>query len=265
MPSIKIKFKECEWLYIDLYDSTVCKEYVKLLRTNLERQKPIFRDPARYTKSYMQELCVHLKSTLGWNWLDDDYSIENTTRFHKDIEELIDKEGDFQKIDGETQNLIHEAHFCIHTLQYKNPNYTHGYALQLEWFNDDYTDLPDDAIIDPQVQFGDVILQNAYVGHPPIQCYQQNDFSNIERTCAFPDRIKPGIKINLMPGNDKPFDWKKYKDWWFNNCRDYVEKVGIDTIEYYTGFTKLGSVRDKQILKSTLQKEVLDIEQVEIV
>lgn len=259
---IDIKFKNTEVFNIELEKNSVTEKFKTILERNLNKSLPLFRDPGKYDEKYLRKLCGEVKEKLNWDWLSDDYSIENTVRFHKGIEKLIDKQGDFTKLDGEIQNLIHEAHFCIHSLQYKNENYKHGFMIQLEWFNDDFEILPDEAEFDTEINFGDVILQNAYVGHPPIQCYQQNDHAQIERTCAFPDRIKPGIKINLMQTKPNAFDWKHYEDWWRKNCSAFVDRVGWQTIKRYTGFTKIGKVTDLELFRKILEKEILEVESV---
>ena len=264
MANIDIKFKNCSKLNLTLFDNSTVDIFLKLLKKNLSKELPIFRDPAKYTEQYLTKLTKEVKEKLGWEWISDAYSIENTVKFHKDIENLLDKQGDFSKISGDLQNLIHEAHFCIHTIQYRKTTAPRGHFLQLEWFNDDYEELPEDAEFTTSGEFGEIILQNAYVGHPPIQCYQQNDYKNIERTCAFPDRIKPGIKIQINQTSYKDIDWKSYEKWWKENCNDFVNKVTFEKIKYYTGFNRIGIVENKEQLRKILDEPILEVEEVTV-
>jgi hypothetical protein len=263
MSEITVKFKNCPEFDIELYNNTTVNLFLEILKNNLSKELPIFRDPKKYTEEYLGKLIIEVKEKLGWDWLKDQYSIENTVKFHKDIESLLDKEGDFSKIPGDLQNLIHEAHFCIHAIQYLDIERPRGPFLQLEWFNDDYVNLPKNAEFNQCVNFGDLILQNAYVGHPPIQCWQQNDYKNIERTCAFPDRIKPGIKINLCDPAKK-FNWDLYESWWRTNCTEFVNRVSFEKIKYYTGFNIIGKVKNTELLKNILNEPLLEVEKVYI-
>jgi len=261
MYKIKIDFIGNSPLVCSLDKNIVTEKYITILEKNLKEGFPIFRDNAKYTEEYFIEIGQQLKEKLDWNWTDK--SPKNLINLHKDIETILEKSESFKNIPGDLQNLLHEAHFSIHALQYYDKEKPHGNFLQIEWFNDDYEDLPNDATFTDQPVFGDLILQNAYVGHPPIQCYQQDDFKNIDRTCAFPDRIKPGIKINLS--NVTALNWEKYKNWWLENCKDYVDNVGWDKIQYYTGWTKIGQVEDINILNKILQTTELELKEVTVI
>ena len=261
MYKIKIDFIDNPPLVCNLNKNSVTEKYIPLLEKNLRESFPIFRDNAKYTEEYFIEIGQKLKEKLNWDWTDK--SPKNLINLHKDIETILDKSESFKNIPGDLQNLLHEAHFSIHALQYNNKQQPHGTFLQIEWFNDDHEDLPSNTKLIEPIMFGDLILQNAYVGHPPIQCYQQNDYLNIDRTCAFPDRIKPGIKINLT--NGFPLNWKKYKNWWVENCKDYVDNVGWDKIQYYTGWTKIGQVKDINILTKILQTSELKLKEVTVI
>ena len=258
---IKISMERHQPLVIDLQENSVADLYTKILERNLANNNFIFRDPVKYTQIYFQELCRQAKEKLDWDWIKDDYSIEQTTTMHKFIESTLDKTDSFKNIPGHLQNLIHEAHFCIHQIQYGSAKRTP--SIQIEWFNNDYEKLPPEAQFTIP-DFGDLILQNPYVGHPPIQCWQQNDYKNISRTCQFPDIIKPGIKIQTQ-NTPISFNLEAYKSWWFKKCSSFVEDVGWDKIQYYTGFTKIGQVADKDnLVKIVTDNEPLNIEKIEL-
>ena len=261
MYKIRIDFVDNPPLVCTLNKDSVTEKYITLLEKNLKESFPIFRDNAKYTEEYFKKIGKELKEKLNWNW--SDRNPKNLNNLHKDIENILDKSESFKNIPGDLQNLLHEAHFSIHALQYYNKKRPHGNFLQIEWFNNDYENLPNDATFASQPKFGDLILQNAYVGHPPIQCYLQNDFSNIDRTCAFPDRIKPGIKINL--GTMLKLNFENYKKWWLENCTKYVDIIGWDKIKYYTGWTKIGQVEDIKILEKILQTKELKLKEVTVI
>ena len=259
---IQISIDKHQPLVIDLFENAVTEAYIKVLKRNLSNNDFVFRDPVKYTPNYFQELCNQVKDQLDWDWVKDEYSIEQTTAMHKFIESTLDKTESFKNIPGHLQNLIHEAHFCIHQIQHGNT--TRVPCIQIEWFNDDYEVLPPEADF-TEPDFGDVILQNPYVGHPPIQCYEQNDYQNISRTCQFPDIVKPGIKINTQGKVDSP-DPEEYKAWWFEKCGSYVDQVGWEKIEYYTGFTTIGRVLDKNNLRSIVtDNKPLNIKKIELI
>lgn len=262
---IKITFDRHKPLVIALDQTPVTETFLKVLRRNLYINDFVFRDPIKYTPAYFTKLCLQVKEALGWDWIKDEYSLSQTTKMHKFIESALDKTESFKKIPGDQQNLIHEAHFCIHQMQYgKNERKP---FIQIEWFNDDHEPLPPGVNFDYKLQFGDLILQNPYVGHPPLQCWQQNDYKDIFRTCQFHDIVKPGIKISTM-NTLNVFDSKDledYKSWWLDNCGDYVKEVGWDKIKYYTGFPKIGQVVDKDNLQKIINDaEPLNITKIEL-
>jgi hypothetical protein len=259
---IKINIEHHQPLVISMVESNTSKLYMEILSRNLARGDFVFRDPVKYTPEYFHSLCLRAKEELGWSWIRDDYSLEQTTDMHKNIESTLEKTESFKNIPGNQQNLIHEAHFCIHQMQYSTQGRTP--SIQIEWFNDDYEDLPNDADFRVDLEFGDLILQNPYVGHPPLQCWQQNDYKNIDRTCQFHDVIKPGIKINTTDLAPK-LDLDVYKSWWTNKCGEYVQKVGWENILKYTGFPKIGEVIDKDNLRRiVLDSKPLNIKKIEL-
>ena len=271
MPQINVVFQNQKILELGLEENTTTRSYLQLLDKNLKRGLPMWRDPLKYNLEYFKKLCLEIKDKLKWEWDMDSFTQDKMVVFHKDIEKFLDKEQSFRKIPGEYQNLIHEAHYCIHTIQYReglpNPHLTpRGIFLQLEWFNDDYMTLPEDFEFKLVPNYGDILLQNPYVGHPPLQCYKDDDYKNISRTCAFHDKIKPGINIHLdRSGPLDEIDMEKYKKWWMEKCRDFVEKEGMDKIIRYTGIPVIGKVKDLKLLENIVNTEYLKIESIEIV
>ena len=261
MSYIEIIFSKHKPVTIAIDDNQTSGKFIKVLQRNIVRGDHVWRDPLKYTKDYFQILCKDVAEQLGWDWVKDEYSIEQTTRMHKDIEQMLEKTNSFSNVPGHLQNLIHEAHFCIHQIQYAKQDRTP--FIQIEWFNDDSVTMPDDAVFSNELEFGDIILQNPYVGHPPVQCYQQNDHTDIDRTCQFHDIIKPGVKINTCEDKVRGYtDLEKYKSWWHTYCGDFVETVGWQKIEQYTGWPKVGKVIDKDNLlniKYEKQIELIDI------
>ena len=264
MAEIQLKFKSLPTLIISINDSKTSTLYLKLLEKNIKKQPPIFRDNAGYTKAYLKELAYQLKKDLNWNWMSNDYTIEDTTRMHKEIENILNKEKSFANIPEEFHDTIHEAHFCIHAIEWYNPKLPHGTFLQVEWFNDDHEDLPDDANFTSQPGFGDIILQNPYVGHPPIQCWEQNDYKNIMRTCQFHDKIKPGLKINLTNSSTNPFPLEEYKNWWTTNAPNFIEEHSLEKILKFTGFPCIGKVSNLLDLELVLKESTLIFESINI-
>ena len=264
MKQIIVNFQTHHPLVINLEDSETAELYLTLLQDNLTRTPPMWRDPMKYDIKYFRELCKEIKEKLGWDWDMTNFTMASTVDFHKDIENFLEKDRSFRNIPGEHQNLLHEAHFCIHTIQHRDDNFPRGSSLQFEWFNDDYVVLPDNKVFEVNPGFGDIILQNPYVGHPPIQCWQNNDYKNITRTCAYHDRILPGLKINLTHNTKYGLNLDKYKGWWTDECADFVAINGMEKIIKYTGFPIIGQVLNKDHLEKIVPDKELKFEGIEI-
>ena len=265
MPMILLHFQNHNPLAIDLEESETARLYLEVLRRNLEKEAPIWRDLLKYDMKYFKELCWQVKETLGWDWDMANFEPSHTVRFHKDIENSLLKENSFDNIPGEHQQLIHEIHHCLHAIEVKDAGFPRGNFLQFEWFNGDYEEMPYDKKFKINPEFGDIILQNPYVGHPPLQCYRFNDYQQIERTCAFQDRIKPALKIGLANHPNLQFNKDHYKTWWIKKCPGFVDKHGMDTILRYTGWPVIGKVRDTDYLNQLVKIKELNFESLEIV
>ena len=261
MPHIKIDFDKFSTLELDIENTETGLLYYNLVKQNLAKEQWQWRDPLKYDEQYFDTLCLQVKEKLGWDWIQKGYSIEQTVKMHKFIEDTLEKTKSFRNIPGEHQNLIHEAHFCIHQIQYGNKKYRSP-SIQIEWFNDSCVPLPLDKKFSTELRDGDVLLQNPYVGHPPIQCYQQNDYESIDRTCQFHDIIKPGIKIQT--GRQYlSFNIEDYINWWKTNCPEYYN-VNKNELLHYTGWPVIGKVVDIDLLQSIMYEKELNIKNIQV-
>ena len=263
MKKILVHFEEHQPLVIGLEDSETANSFHSLLAKNLAQSQPIWRDPLKYDLKYFQELCVQIKNKLGWPWQLEQFDLAKAVTLHKDLENYLEKDKSFRNIPGDQQMLLHEAHYCIHNILHMDASMPRGAFLQFEWFNDDHVQLPEDANFVKHPSYGDIELQNPYVGHPPQQCWQENDYKNIDRTCAFHDIIKPGIKINLVKESSS-VDMNAYEKWWKTNCKDFVDKVGWSQILKYTGFPIIGKVKNLDHLSTIEGDKSLIFKSVEL-
>ncbi len=253
---MQIIFKNCEPLNIVLDDTLLAQRWAELVRENYRRDpKPIFRDPQKYTYEYFKHLATKAKHQLGWNWNIEDLSLQSTTFMHKDIESFL--VNGFSSIPEEFDELLHEIHFCLHAVESGSKRNS---WLQIEWFNDDGFELPPDqypAKIAPQ--FGDIRLQNPYVGHHPLYLYEQNDRWNISQTCKYHDRVRPGINIVIHNFQDN-LDWEDYINWWNEHAVNFLSEKGIDALIAYTGHPIIGKIDNLDTLRACLEQDYLEIE-----
>ena len=260
MPQIKIDFDKFSTLELNIENTETGLLYCDLVKQNLAKEQWQWRDPLKYDEQYFDTLCQQVKEELGWDWIQKGYSMEQTVKMHKFIENMLEKTESFKNIPGKQQNLIHEAHFCIHIIQHGNREYRSP-AIQIEWFNDSSVPLPLDKHFSTSIEVGDVVLQNPYVGHPPINCYQHNDYESIDRTCQFHDIIKPGIKIQTMSWAG--YDQEDYISWWKTKCPDYYN-INKDKLLHYTGWPVVGKVIDIDLLQSIMYEKELNIKNIQV-
>jgi hypothetical protein len=262
MQDILVKFKNHPALEIQLDQTVLSNLYKNQLTRNLV-EPPIFRDPCLYTIDRFRELTIQAKELLGWEWASDDYhNLEVTTLLHKNIEEYVGSgtQG-FYEIPIEHDNLIHDLHYCIHAIQAGN---TRGQWLQLEWFNDDGFALPDDFEFKFDLDFGDIKLQNPYVGHNPLFVYLQNDYANIMQTCRFHDLVRPGINIVIEEQKLKQFSLDRYFQWYEHYCPEFVELHGRDKITRFTGNPVIGRVLNLTVLEQIAKSPTLELDFVQV-
>ena len=262
MKDILIKFQNYKPIEIELDQIDVARKYKELVRKN-STELPIFRDPLSYNIDKFCYLINKAKTILGWDWLNKDYTnLEVITLLHKDIEKYVggDSAG-FCNIPEEHDNLIHELHYCIHAIQNNNDR---GQWLQLEWFNDDGFLLPDDFNFKSKLEFGDVKLQNPYVGHNPLFVYQQNDYTSISQTCKFHDLVRPGINLVIKKYEIENFSMDECLQWFSTHGPEFVNRHGIEKIKHYVGLPVIGRVLNLDILEQIANAPKLTFEYIKV-
>jgi hypothetical protein len=265
MPSsFEIKFSNFPPLICQLHDTALADRYATLLKTQyFQEPNPIFRDAPRYTLQYFQSLIDQAQGTLGWNWHRDQYDLETTTLLHKDIEQYL--ANGYENIPEEHDHLLHELHFCLHAIESGSKRNS---WLQIEWFNDNGFFINEDEYPGKLVlEFGDLRLQNPYVGHHPLYLYQQQDSTNITQTCRFHDFAKPGINVVIAKTHETVanFDWDKYINWFRQHDNNFVATHGVERIKKFTGHPVVGSIVNKDDLEILIRQPVLDFESITFV
>lgn len=256
MPIITVKFKDFNPLSLAIDDTELGHCYTELVKSEYEKSFPVFRDPPKYTVDYMLQLARTAKESLGWEWSFDHYDIGITALLHKDIERLVGVTG-FSNVPEELDNLIHELHYCLHMIQWNKPVSRNGW-LQIEWYNDSGFPLDGVEIFQPELKFGDVKLQNPFVGHGPLQMYMEQDFSNIPQTCKFHNFVKPGI--NISTNNFRAVDPQIILSLFKKHSPEFVAKHGEQKILDYTGYPVIGKVTNTDDLKLVTTAPVLELE-----
>jgi hypothetical protein len=266
LPSdIIIKFKNYPELNIILDDNQTARDWKALFKKNYEREFPIFKDQKKYTLDYLIKLAVEANDKLGWTIDLDIKSIGDTVNVHKYIEHVL-VDG-FSSIPEAYDYIIHELHFCLHKFEQidlsNSPNKTRQF-LQLEWYNDDGVPLDENFQHKLHCEFGDVRLQNPYVGHIPLKVYQENDYSEIMQTCKFHDLIRPGVWIEAYKDqSEKTFDLENYVNWWNTYAPEFIAYHGIDKILHYTGHPVIGRVTNLDALETVVNSnDILELEYV---
>lgn len=260
MPAdILVKFRHHPEIQIKLNQTALCQRYKKLVQANCSRPA-MFRDPCLYTSERFKQLAQQARDVLGWNWVVDDFDdLTVTTRLHKDIEQYVGGQLGFHVIPEEHDYIIHELHYCIHAIQARSQR---GQWLQIEWFNDLGFALPEDFEFAKELKFGDVKLQNPYVGHGPLFVWEQNDHTNISQTCKFHDLVRPGINLIVVDYQPQNWNQSEYLSWFLTHDPDFVAQHGTDKIMRYTGWPIVGRVINLDVLQSVVQDPVLELEQV---
>jgi hypothetical protein len=262
MHDIKVKFQNQPEIFIRLRNSAIADKYKQLVADCLLKEQPIFRDPNRYTHAYLQELAIQAKELLGWDWLSDTYTIEQTVRMHKDLEEFLAQ--GFSNIPSEYDNLVHELHFCLHKIE--GGEGKRGQWLQVEWFNDEGFDImPGEVDFRLGLGFGDIRLQNPYVGHSPMMMFLQNDYSNFRQTCRFHDLARPGFNIVIEPWTAPgTLNLHNYMQWFKKNAPDFVKEHGMEKILEFTGHPIIGNVVNLDVLAEVCKQPLLELESVTV-
>jgi hypothetical protein len=247
MATIDLKFINQPVLHLSIDDTEIGKQYVNLVKENYKNQKPVFRDRIKYTVDYMYTLAKEASEKLGWDWQADSYTIANTALLHKDLEELLGSTG-FDNVPAEYDNLLHELHYCLHIIQDNKEHTARDGWLQIEWYNDEGFALDENFTFSKQLKFGDVKLQNPWVGHGPLQIYSEQDFTKISQTCKFHNFVKSGINVVI---SDFPEfnDMDRLLEEFQAHDPEFVKLHGIDKIIHYTGYPIIGRVLNLDDLK----------------
>ena len=254
---ILVKYKNFPALEIELDNISIKNQYKDLITKNNQQHQIISRDPCKYSLDYFAILAQQAKENLGWDWAQDSYSLDDLVLLHKDIE-LYLAQG-FENIPEEYDNLLHELHYALHAIQGNN---SRGNWIQVEWFSDDGIEMPDDLKFSNQLEFGDIKLQNPYVGHDPVFVYKQQDSTNISQTCKFHDLVRPGINIMIKSDQFNVNDC--FKQWYETHAMSWVKQHGWDKIIRYTGWPRVGRVKNLDVLQQISVSPVFQIESVHV-
>jgi hypothetical protein len=259
--NIIVKFKDQPELIVALDDNPTVRNWIDLFQSNYNKEFPIFRDQKKYNLSYLNVLVAEANEKLGWSFDREILEEEHTVILHKYVER--DLALGFKNIPEELDNLYHELHCCLHMVERQGfKEIKRRTDLQVEWFNDDGFALDESFRQIIPIQFGDVRLQNPFVGHIPLQIYSQNDSHNIIQTCKFHDFVRPGFFINTQ-NYDGKLSLSDYIDWWKTNAPDFIELHGLEKILRYTGNPVIGHVTNLNDLETTIDSEgILELEYV---
>lgn len=262
MRTVNVYFKNFDPLQIELINHPVADKFINLVKNHYTNYPVVFRDNLKYNMTYFEQLAKEANSKLGWKWKTENITEPDTVVMHKDLESALNDEGDFSVIPEHLDNLIHELHYCLHRVRFNESNNRSGH-FQIEWFTNNFVELDSDFTFSNTVNFGDLILQNPFVGHNPLKCYYDNDYENITRTCRIPNRIKSGIVLVSTESIPCP-NFDDYFNWWHTKGKDFVDAVGYDTIVKYTGEGKIGEVTNKDLFASIIScPDILTFEKLE--
>jgi len=256
MPEMTVAFKDLPALNLVIDNTDLGRNYYELVKKNYKKQKPVFRDSAKCTIDYMHQLADQAQKELGWEWHADQYNLDVTTHLHTNLVELLGTSG-FEHVPEHLDSMLHDMHFCLHALEHGTNTRTSW--LQIEWFNTDGFELPTDFEFQTQVEFGDLKLQNPYVGHPPQQVFAEGDFDNIDSTCKFHDRVIPGVMIYIQH-SPTIIDRDKVLSAFQKHTPEFVNRVGADTIKYYTGAPVIGHVKNLDDLCIVQEAPLLELD-----
>ena len=259
MSVIKLTFKGYPSLELAINNSSVGTAYYELVKLNYQHALPIFRDRVNYTVDRMLELAQQAKQSLGWDWVKDTYDVSTATQLHKNIETTL--ANGFEDVAEEHDELLHEIHYCLHAIQ-GNQTGRCGW-LQIEWYNDQGFDLDQTFTFASTMKFGDIKLQNPWVGHPPLTIFQEQDNTNILQTCKFHNFVKPGINIVLEDFSSS--DSTQVLDYFNKHAPEFVALHGAKKILHYLGYPVIGAVTNLSVLEQIVAAPALAFESLEFI
>jgi len=209
----------------------------------------------------MLELAHQARDAFGWNWDQvTDFESGIAAQLHKDLELLL--ANGFEHIPERYDNLVHELHYCLHLNQFPNKHSRAKSWLQIEWYNDEGFELSPEFEFQKILKFGDVKLQNPFVGHGPWQMWCEQDFINISQTCKFHTWVKPGINIatrNFLGVDNIDEIVQAFEQ----HDPEFVRLHGADKIKHYTGYPVIGQVINLKDLEHVSQQNNLVFESLE--
>lgn len=251
----QVTFRDTPPLVCQIVDTDLGRRYYNLVREQWQADPAaVFRDPQRYTVEYFLQLVEQAHGQLGWDWRRSQYDLATTTHLHKDIEQYLAQ--GFENIPAEHDEILHELHFALHAIESGSQRNS---WLQIEWYNDQGFNITADEYPSKiNLEFGDLRLQNPYVGHHPLYLYQQQDNTNILQTCRFHDFVKPGINIVIDSVGQPDFSWEKYLNW-FSTHSDINQTQLIK----FTGHPVIGHVVNLEDLNVVLNTPVLEFERLD--
>jgi len=267
---IIVQFRDLPDLNIELYQTSFKQQYKDLVKRNALIEPATYRDPCHYSPELLNELAYKAKEIFGWEWIDADYTDFRTTMaLHKELEVLAGTDMGYQVIPREHRPLVTEIHHCLHSLEIAvqqnfDPVRRRGAHLQLEWFVDDGFPLPEDFEFSLGWKFGDIKLQNPFVGHPPIQVYKDNDYENVSQTCKFHNYVRPGI-IPMLNSHTPAFDANDYLSWFRANGADFLAKFGEERTVHYAGWPIVGCVTNLDDLVTISRAPSVVVESVVVI
>lgn len=243
---IQVQFENQPVLSISVNDTETGRLYFDITRKQNQIQQPFYRDTMLWTTEYMAQLAQRAKEAFGWDWLHDHYDLSVSTQLHKDLENSIGKLG-FSQIPEKYDDLLYDLHHCLHAIQNGHNNkQVRSANFQIEWLTDNCVALPESFEFMPETALGDLILINPYVGHNPLQIYNENDFTQLSTTCRFHDIIKPGIVLcDKTKYINKNTVLQKFQD----EDSEFVQLHGAEKIKYYSGSAVIGQVDDINLFR----------------
>lgn len=258
---ILVHFKQQPRLDITVNNTETGRLYFDLCQKQNQIQQPFYRDTMLWTPEYLAELAIQAKQAFGWNWLHETYDLSTTTQLHKDLENSVGQLG-FSQIPQQYDQLLYDLHHCLHAIQHgHDPKQVRSANFQIEWITDNSVPLPCSFEFVPETTFGDLILINPYVGHNPLQIYNENDFSQLSTTCRFHDIIKPGI---VLCNRSKHVSKEEILQKFIQHDPEFVREHGADKIKYYSGSAVVGRADDIELFKHLRNfPAVLELERLE--
>ena len=261
MPNIFVTFKDYPTLTVGVKDTPLGQRYYNLVKYNYKQQFPCYRDRIKYTPEYMLELAKQAKQAFGWDWSFDQYDLTVTPQLHRDLERLLGQTG-YADVPAKYDNLLTEMHYCLHIIQHPDIVHTRNGAMQIEWFNDCGFPLDPEFEFSTTINFGDIVFQNPYVGHPPAQIHNEQDYADLDSVCRFPDVVKPGIIIAVT--NTHTIDKHVVLQEFTHHNADFVRRHTKQKILHYTGFPVIGHVVNTSDLHTIVNSpSTVELERIE--